>query len=282
MANPELGVPVSRETVFGVGSRPIDFTIASIFLLAERGLLTLDDTVDRWFDDVPDDKRPMTIRHLLTGHSGLVDFFHQPGDWDADLQWIDRRTAERRILQSRLLFAPGQGRRHSHAAFVLLAAVVERVSGQGYEEFLRENFFDPAGMTRTGMYGDRRDLRLEDFAVGQGRSRVGLPNIPPNWGPTSWLVMGSGGMYSSLPDLLKFYDLVRGDSVLEGRHAEHFRAPVTQIDGSDRGFELLSIKGEGDTELYLMLNGFAGDEGFRQVVDGLRRMMEQAQGDSGS
>lgn len=280
MASPELGIPISRDTVFGVGSRPIDFTIASIFLLAQRGVLTLDDSIDRWFEEVPADKRAMTIRHLMTGRSGLVDFFHEPGDWDADLAWIDRQTAERRLLSSELLFAPGTSQRHSHGAFVLLAALVERASGQEYWPFLRENFFDPAGMTRTGMYGDRRDLGLADFAVGQGPSRVGLPNIPPNWGPTSWLVMGSGGMYSSLPDLLRFYDLVRDGEVLEERYAEHFRRPTAQIDGSDRGFELLSVKAEGDTELYLFLNGFAAQEGFRQVVAGLRAMMEREFGGS--
>lgn len=272
MANTALGAPVRLDTVFGTGSRPIDYTKAAVFLLEQRGRLHQDDTIDAFFDAAPADKRAMTLRHLMTGRSGLPDFFDTEDDWDPDLAWIDRTEAERRILALPLLFAPGEDRRHSHAAFGLLAAIIERVSGQSYEAFLRASFFDPAGMNRTGMYGDSMGLSLEDFAVGGGPSVVGLPNIPPNWGPTSWLVMGSGGMYSTLPDLRRFYALVRSGDVLEERYAAIFRGAFASLDGSDRGFELFHVHRPPGNEAYLMIN--LPGPFFRPLIRALRRLVE--------
>lgn len=260
MAHTDPAVPNSLDTVFGIGSRPIDFTIAAIFLLEQRGLLSQDDTLDDYLDNVPDDRTGMTIRHMLNGQSGLPDFPANADDWDADLAWIDRSEFERRTLEIPLLFAPGDGEAHSHWAFGMLTSIVERVSGQSYEDFLRENFFDPAGMMRTGSYGETRDLAMTDFAAGGGVQR-GLPNIPPNWGPTSWLVKGSGGMFSTLGDLRRFYSHITQSGLLEPRYTELFLSPRAGLDGSDRGFELFSFSDEAfSDQAYVMLNQ-SGDPG---------------------
>jgi CubicO group peptidase (beta-lactamase class C family) len=276
LGNPSLGLPMRLDTIFGTGSRPIDYTIAAIFLLEQDGKLGLDDTIDRFFGaDVPPDKRSMTIRHLMNGQSGLPDFFHTADDRDPDLAWIDRITAERRILAQPLRFAPGTGRAHSHAAFGLLAAIVERASGQSYAAFVRQRLLGPAGMTRTGFYGESLGLAVTDFAVGGGPDSVGVPNIPPKWGPASWLVMGSGGMFSTLGDLQRFYTFVRSGPVLADRHAARFRGPFATLDGSDRGFELFHVHNPvGGSEVILLLNMPLGRPGVRQVFDALARLVQ--------
>ncbi|EAQ30709.1 beta-lactamase (penicillin-binding protein) (penicillinase) [Erythrobacter sp. NAP1] len=264
VANPASGRANEVDTIFGIGSRPIDFTKAAIFLLADEGKLSLDDRLDKYYPDAPADRAGMTIRHMLTGQSGLPDFPAQPGDADADLTWIDRAEFERRTMQTPLLFAPGESEAHSHWAFGLASAIVERVSGEPYAQFLRSRFFEPAGMTRTGDYGERGEHQLEDFAVGGGK-QVGLPNIPPNWGPTSWLVLGSGGMYSNLSDLRNFYAYVTDGGVLSAEHAAHFRQINASVDGSERGFELFSFNDEGRrNETFVFLNG-----GGQQAVEAL-------------
>lgn len=274
-ANTALGVPVRLDTVFATGSRPIDYSVAAVLLLDQRGQLHLDDTIDRHVDDVPADKRTMTIRHLMTGQSGLPDFFHTAGDWDPDLAWIDRREAERRLLAQPLRFVPGTDRAHSHGAFGLLAALVERVSGQSYGAFLRQHVFQPAGMTRTGSYGASLQLPLSEFAVGNGPKSVGVPNIPPNWGPTSWLVMGSGGMFSTLQDLQRFYAFIRSGAVLDDVRAARFRSGFATLDGSDRGFELLHLYTPPGNEVILLLNmSGAGRPDIRRVTDALGRLAQ--------
>jgi CubicO group peptidase (beta-lactamase class C family) len=254
VANPEFNTPVALDTVFGIGSTPIEFTIASILLLEQRGVINRSDRISRYFPNVPRDKRQITVAQLMTGASGLPDFVHTDVDWNPDLAWEDRLGMERRILSSRLRFAPGQGRAHSHAAFGLLAALIERVSGRTYYAFLRENFLDPAGMTRTGLYGETRGLNVRDFAVGPGPSVVGVPNIPPNWGPTSWLIMGSGGMYSTLDDMQRFFEYVRGGAVLQGEDLEQYRRPTVGVGGSDQGFYLLYATNGSDGTVLMLVN----------------------------
>ncbi|MEZ4386731.1 MAG: serine hydrolase domain-containing protein [Candidatus Krumholzibacteriia bacterium] len=276
-ADPATGAANTLSTIFGTGSRPIDYTVAAILLLEQQGRLTRDQTIDAIIPDVPADKRAITIAHLLDGRSGLPDFFHTAADWDPDLAWIDRRTAERRLLASPLRFAPGEGREHSHGAFVLLAAVIERVSGQPYYEFIREHLLDPAGMARTGEYGETRGLALADFAVGGGPMMVGLPNIPPNWGPVSWLIKGSGGMYSTLGDLRRFYEFVRSGRALDPEHARPFLQPAVSADGSDRGFELFSAYDPAGSEAYLFLNAQGDRSRVRPLFRALERFVMPAQ-----
>ena len=269
-SNRELGYDTELDTVFGIGSTPIDFTVAGVLLLAQQGKLSLDDSVAVFFEDVAADKRGLTIRHLISGESGLPDFHDIESDWDADLAWIDREEAVRRILAQPLLFTPGEGNAHSHSAYGLVAAIIERVSGQGYFEFLSEAFFDPAGMRRTGMYGDDRGLDLRDFAVGYGPGSVGVPNIPPNWGPTSWLVMGSGGMYSTLADMLRFYRFVQSGKVLNDEFASRMGGETVVIGGSERGFYFFyASNGRGNAAMMLM-NG----EGRSPEVRGLSQALE--------
>ena len=263
----------SLNTIFGTGSRPIDYTIAAILLLDQQGKLSVDDPISNFIEDVPSDKKEMTINHLMKGQSGLPDFFDNDSDWDADLAWVNRDAAIKRMMNQTLLFEPGKGTSHSHGAFGLLAAIVEIVSGSSYYNFIKEHFLDPAGMTRTGEYGESKGLSTEDFAVGWGPQRLGIPNIPPNWGPTSWLIKGSGGMYSTLEDLMKFYRFVREGNVLDEAHKQHFLSPSANLDGSMRGFELFSLYESEDSELFLFLNEFKSEEQIRPVMRALENML---------
>ena len=257
------------DTAYCIGSTPIDFTVTAIKLLGQRGKLRREDRIGRFLTGVPADKATITIDHLLTGSSGLPDFHHQPGkDWDPDLAWIDREAAIARILAQPLGFVPGAGRQHSHSAFVLLAALVELVSGETYAQFLEREIFAPAGMTRTGFYGESRGLRLEDFASGPGQS-VGLPNIPPNWGPTSWLVMGSGGMFSTLGDMRRYYEALDAGRILTGEWLD--RGVTVGVGGSDRGFYIFHAANGMGNRVLLLMNG----EGRRPEVRALQRGLER-------
>ena len=275
LADRESKRGTSLSTAYCIGSMPIDFTITGIMLLGQRGKVALDDPIGRHFTGVPADKRAMTIRHLLTGRSGLPDFFHVDSvDWDADLAWIDRRTAVRRILSQRQLFAPGTGRAHSHAAFVLLAALIEQLSGRSYQEFVRQEILTPLGMPRTGFYGERLGLTQEDFAVGYGASAVGIPNIPPNWGPTSWLIMGSGGMCSTLEDMERYYTAIDEGRLLAGEWAKWQQGPNAGAGGSDRGFFIYRVSNGAGTSVLFLMNGEGRARGNRAMTRAMDRLVE--------
>jgi CubicO group peptidase (beta-lactamase class C family) len=247
LADRTVGVPVGPETIFAIGSVPIDFTKAAILKLEDTGKLSTSDPITKFLDSVPADKRTMTIDHLMTGRSGLPDFFHIPGvDADPDLSWIDRATALDRIMGQELLFAPGSDEAHSHAAWVLLAAIVELVSGQSYGDYLEHNFFEPAGMTRTGLHEDMERFSDHDLAVGYEGQSYGKVNTPRYWGRTSWLVMGSGGMASTTGDLYRWITAIRGGKTLSPRAARKFWSHMVLAGGDDRGFFCLYTEGPGD------------------------------------
>lgn len=258
-------------TIFGIGSIPIDFTRTAVHLLVQQGRLSLDDTLADLFPDVPSDKRDITVAQLLAGTSGLPNFHHTPSDADRDLTWIDRAEAERRILGMELLFEPGTSRAASHSAFGLLAAAVERRSGQSYPDFLREHVFEPAGMHRTGFYGDDGGHPREAFARGYGEQRVGPLNIPPEWGPTSWLVMGSGGMWSTPDDMARYFEAVRSGRILRGDALEAYLDRGPALGASDRGFHFVHAWGGADTSIYLAANAGTRTPEFQGFV---RRLLE--------
>jgi CubicO group peptidase (beta-lactamase class C family) len=279
LADREKKIPISTETIFAIGSVPIDFTKAAILKLEETGKLRASDSIGKFFRDVPADKRAITLEHLMTGRSGLPNFHHVQGvDADPDLSWIDRETAVRRILGRELVFAPGAGEAHSHSAWVLLAAVVEVASGHAYEDFLRLQFFGPAGMTRTGNHEEAARFEDRAFAVGYGGRSSGKLNIPKYWGKTSWLVMGSGGMQSNPQELNRWLDAIRSGRTLTPASAAKYLTDDVLAGGDDRGFFCLYTQGPED-RMILCSNAHAGP-GDRVSAVG-KRLVEMVRGARG-
>lgn len=235
-ADREKKIPIDSNTIFAIGSTPIDFTHAAILKLEEMGKLSTSDVITKYLDNVPEDKRGITIKMLMTGASGLPNFHDRPEDADPDLTWIDRKTAVDRILSQPLLFAPGTSREHSHSAWGLLAVIVEIVSGQPYEQYLKEQFLGPAGMTRTGLYQSLKGVGASQIAIGYGSSQPTPINSPVYWGPTSWLVMGSGGMVSTALDLYRWHRAMRDGKLLGPLALAKYPVDAVGVGGNDRGF----------------------------------------------
>ncbi len=216
LADRDAGREVTPDTIFAIGSVPIDFTHLGLLQLMNEGKLDRDDPITKFFENVPEDKRSITLDHLMSGESGLPDFHDIPTDRDPDHAWIDRDEAVRRIMNQQLLFEPGTDSRHSHSAWGLLAAVLEIASGQSYQDYTRQHIFGPANMPDTGFNGDT--LPEGRIAIGYGSRSDGETNAPPYWGKTSWLVMGSGGQVSTARDLNNYLNAVH-DGTLAGPDA---------------------------------------------------------------
>lgn len=240
LANRERNIPVRPDTIFATGSEPIDFTHVAILQLAQAGKLSLTDPITRFFDHVPEDKRAITVEYLMTGASGLQNFHDIPSDRDPDHSWIDRDEAMRRIFAQELLFPPGEGEEHSHSAWGVLAAIVEIASGSSYQDYTREHIYEPAGMVDTGFNGD--PVPVERLAIGYGTASDGTINAPPYWGPTSWLVMGSGGQISTTHDTGRFYDALRENRLLAPEWTERYfgDGPFGDRNGDVYGYEMFA------------------------------------------
>jgi CubicO group peptidase (beta-lactamase class C family) len=251
--------PIDANTIFGIGSTPIDFTRAAVLKLEETGKLKTSDPITKYLKNVPADKQAITIDELMNDTSGLPNFHNVPGtDTDSDLSWIDRDEALRRMMGEQLLFAPGQGQAHSHSAWVLLAIIVETVSGQSYGDFLQKSIFAPAGMTRTFLHEGLAAIPDEQVATGYGAQSSGEVNSPKYWGRTSWLVMGSGGMVSTPVDLSRFITAVQTGKLLAPAQTQKFGAGRGVMVGGDmHGFMCLHAE-RGDDMVVMCSNVHSG------------------------
>jgi CubicO group peptidase (beta-lactamase class C family) len=208
LADRERGIPVAPETVFSIGSITKEFTAATVLRLAELGRLRVDDPLPRFLDGVPADKHAITVRQLLRHRSGLPEYSGL-----RDFERVSRADGIRTILDLPLVFAPGTQELYSNPGYTLLAAIVEEASGRTWEQAVREHVYVPAGMTRSGFYGERRRPSAE-VAIGYEGSSAAARNAPDGWGPASWSLKGAGGAVSTAGDLARWVDALRGGRLL--------------------------------------------------------------------
>jgi CubicO group peptidase (beta-lactamase class C family) len=271
MANRAAGIPNRPDTIYCVGSTPIDFTKAGILMLWEAGKVRLDDPITKYFDNVPADKRGITIEHLMTGQSGLRNFHDIPTDRDPDHSYIDRDEAMRRIFSFPLLFEPGEGNAHSHSAWGVVAAIIEIVTGQTYDDFTRERLLGPAGMDDTFNYG--KPIPTERMAVGYSEVQDGEINAPPYWGPTSWLVKGSGGMVSTTRDMHRWHQALYGGLLSERALRLYDVGPGGYNEGgSQYGYVICSTEGR-NTRFYLISNALENRARVARLADDLANLV---------
>lgn len=200
-------VPFTPDTAFDVGSITKQFTAAAILKLEMQGKLSVSDPISRWFEGVPEDKKGITLHHLLTHSAGLEDVF------GGDYEEMPRDRLVKAVLASKLLWAPGTRYQYSNSGYSLLGAVVELASGKPYEEYLRENLWKPAGMTRTG-YLLQEKGPLARGVDGDGKD-WGSP-VEKGWAPDGpwWNLRANGGVLSTTGDLFKWHRALEGDAIL--------------------------------------------------------------------
>ncbi|MEJ3653418.1 serine hydrolase domain-containing protein [Actinomycetes bacterium KLBMP 9759] len=209
MADREAGIPATCDTVYDVMSISKQFTAAAVLKLEAMGRLRVSDPISAHVGPVPVDKRGITVHHLLTHTAGLVEGL---GD---DYDELSRDAMLAGALGSTPLSAPGAEFHYSNVGYSVLAAIVEKVSGVGYERFLATHLFGPAGMTSTGYVlprWERDRIAVEYDAQGVDRGR---PNERP-WdvdGPF-WNLRGNGGILSTARDMFRWHRALTGDTVL--------------------------------------------------------------------
>jgi CubicO group peptidase (beta-lactamase class C family) len=218
-ADRENKIAETADTVFSVGSITKQFTGAAILKLEMAGKLNVEDTLAKYIEGVPDDKKSITLHHLLTHTAGFIDAL---GD---DYEPIGRDEFIKRAMGSKLQFPPGARYSYSNVGFSLLGIVVELVSGKNYEDYLAEALFRPAGMTRTGYL--RPGFAKGDLAVGyRDGERWGTAMDRP-WmsdGP-GWHLRANGGILSTLGDMRRWVRALQTDTVLNEAARKEYFAP---------------------------------------------------------
>jgi len=200
----EKDIRNTAETAFSVGSLTKQFTATAILKLEMQGRLDTHDYISKYVGNVPADKESITIHHMLTHTAGVINY---TGD-DYEIAYRDETI--QKILDSPLLFSPGEHYEYSNAGYSLLAAIIEIASGQPYEEYLNENLFKPIGMAFTGYRIPNWDERVvANWYVGETNNGKPLEKPYPYWN-----LLGNGGILSTTEDMYKWYLVLKDDSIL--------------------------------------------------------------------
>ena len=199
MANIELSVPNTPLTKFRIASLTKQFTAMAIMILQERGLLNVHDPICMYVPNCPRNAwNSITIHHLLTHTSGIPDFTGLPGNFPD--YWRTPSTIDETIALFRNLplgFTPGTRWEYSNSGYVLLGKIIEVTSGESYEDFIRQNIFEPLGMSNSG-YDHSRTI-IQDRAAGYVRENNILLNAIHIEMDAAY---AAGGLYSTVEDLL--------------------------------------------------------------------------------
>jgi N-acyl-D-aspartate/D-glutamate deacylase/CubicO group peptidase (beta-lactamase class C family) len=240
LANVEHQVPVTDRTIFQSGSLGKQFTATAIMLQVQDGKLSLTDPLAKFFAPAPESWSTITVRHLLTHTSGIPDYN------DGQLDYRKDYTEDELVAFAKTLpldFTPGSEWKYSNTGYILLGALVRKVSGAFYGDVLRDRVFTPLGMTTARVISEA-DI-VPNRAAGYRLERGELRN--QEWVSPAMNTTADGSLYLSLRDLIQWDRGLREGAVLRPESWRDIFTPVTLNSGRVHpygfGFEVDRIAG---------------------------------------
>jgi CubicO group peptidase (beta-lactamase class C family) len=201
-------VPISPATKFNIASGGKMFTALCIAKLAEENKLNFDDKISKYISGFSDTSiaNKITIGHLLSHTSGIAEYWTEDTDY-AVLSAKNINDHLKIVLKCELNFQPGSAYEYSNSNYIILGAIIEKIAGNSYNDFVKENIFIPAGMNSTGYY----NYGSENLAVPLTRGKS-----ETEWVEASHGIKGSsaGGAYSDVTDMLKFSNALKENKII--------------------------------------------------------------------
>jgi D-alanyl-D-alanine carboxypeptidase len=231
LADRKRNIAITPETKFPLESVTKQFTATAIMVLVEDGKISLSDPISKYYPASPPAWKDVTIKHLLTHGSGIEDYWIRHPEARIYLNTGDLLQSSGELIElaatDPLAFTPGANFEYSNTGYLLLTEVIERVSGQHYENFLRDHIFAKLGMHDTGygvipghaVRGYSRSLDGEWHDGGPprpaaGRALIDALTVIRNSGSHLKVSNGDGGLYSTLDDMLIWSRAQEGDKIL--------------------------------------------------------------------
>jgi CubicO group peptidase (beta-lactamase class C family) len=220
MANIELGVPNSPQTIFRLGSITKQFTGMAITMLQERGKLSVDDSVCKYLADCPAAWKPITVKNLLTHTSGIPNYTSFPDFAKTTILPITNAEMIGILKEKPLEFTPGEKFAYSNSGYYVLGEIIEKTSGKTYSDFLQENIFTPLGMKDTG-YDNPLSI-IKNRAAGYQRQAGKIRNA-------SYMDMtvpySAGALYSTTGDLLLWDQALYTEKLVSRKSLDEIFSP---------------------------------------------------------
>lgn len=227
------GIEYDTDTPTNIGSTSKQFTAFAVLLEQEAGRLTLEDDLLEYFPDFPDFGETITVRHLLNHTTGLREFLNLYAITGADTRSLTRDDVLRAVeRQPALQNAPGAEFNYNNTAFSLAAQIVEKTSGQDFDDYVREHVFEPLGMTDSY-------VRMSPDVIIPGRADGYTPS-DAGWSAPGDLggAVGAGGIYASIEDLERWGQNLLSPRVGTKEMVEEMMTEYTLTDGEGSGYGL--------------------------------------------
>lgn len=245
-SNREKEIRFDTNTVFDIGSITKQFLAAATIKLAEQGLLSVEDKLAKYFQGVPEDKKNITLHHLLTHTSGFPANLSQHQLYDI----VDYKQLPSLAFKEKLQSQPGDKYLYSNIGYSLMARVVETVTNKNWEQYIRETLLIPSGMKSTGYrlsnfesevlavnYGADQNAFQRLFSIEAESRSVGhsLKHLYDKPGER-WME-GAGGFMSTVSDMHSWYLTLRSGAILDDKSWEIlFRPYVKEGNNSHYGY----------------------------------------------
>lgn len=234
LASREFGVPNRIDTLFNIGSLNKMFTSVAVARLVEQGVLAYEDTVSRYVPEYSHAAETITLHHLLAHLSGVGSYWNEQFESNR----VHVRTVQDFLslfMHEPLAFKPGERWLYSNGGYVLLGAIIERVTGQSYYDVVRELIYRPAGMLHTDAY--EVDRPIQNLAVGYTHvNHAGLRELGPHRNNLFMHVIKGGpggGGFSTVEDLLRFDHALRRHKLLNPALTGLILSGKVELRGSD-------------------------------------------------
>lgn len=226
LADLEKNTPIDSLTNFRLASVTKQFTAMCILMLHEQGKLSLDDRLSKFFPDFPEYADNITLEHLLQHTSGMLAYEDYIDD-TVTVQLKDRDVLDIVMARDSTYFEPGTKYRYSNSGYAVLAMIIEKVSGLTFAEYLKQNIFDPLGMTGTVAF-EEGISEVPNRAFGYNDTDSGM--VFSDQSRTS-AVLGDGGIYTSVMDMQKWDKALSSYSLISKELQEKAWSKGTSADG---------------------------------------------------
>lgn len=250
-ASLELPAPATKNTVYEIASISKQFTAAAVMRLVERGTLRIEDEASK-FVSLPPPWADIKIKHLLNHSSGIHSYTEATAAFGAIAQTKQNfETVLGLVVSKPLAFKPGTGFLYSNTNYLILARIVEKVTGQPFAEVLQSSVIEPAGLHSTRLC-DRRDI-VPNRARGYRELAGRLTNAPT---PDLTVRLGASGMCSTPSDLVRWALVLQDGKVV----SDHSYKAMTEPSSPGYGFALAVENFAGHEKVYHGGNtwGFCG------------------------
>jgi CubicO group peptidase (beta-lactamase class C family) len=266
LANVELDVAATPDSVFELASVTKQFTAAAIMLFVEEGRIGLDDPISQYLPNTPKAWEAITVRHLLTHTAGLPGLRSGFRSLYANGVRISNRTTEMfaAAVQDPMSFQPGEQWQYSDVGYFLLGMVLEKATGQRYRDLLAERFFQPLGMTSSSVLDQSAIVknRASGYTLRNGKL-VHIRRVVQNELTSHY------GVLSTVRDLVKWELALAAGKVLTRASLEQMWTAVKLNDGSTRPYGFGWIVDEVRGHRFISHDGITGTEYSRFPDDGL-------------